>query len=165
MINILSRIPTTMEEKNKRNAYSKEPLASINKKPFKSHNIPLTISPLTPINFQRKMQGLGDEKMTYVSPASCFLIPFTYFQCLLSVKEMRATVRQLLKQLPTTTAQAAHGASKAKQSKARAPLGEGQPSSNLREVKGKLFQAEPNLGLLSISSTDAIPCWLSAQSA
>lgn len=57
MINILSRIPTTMEEKNKRNAYSKEPLASINKKPFKSHNIPLTISPLTRINFQRKCKA------------------------------------------------------------------------------------------------------------
>lgn len=78
---------------------------------------------------------------------------------------MRATVRQPLKQLPTTTAQAAHGASKAKQSKARAPLGEDQPSANLREGKGKLCQAEPKLGLLSISSRDATPCWLSAQSA
>lgn len=69
MINILSRIPTTVEEENKGNAYAKEPTASINTEPVKSHTIPLMISQLTQINFWREKTsntGRGDERMTHL---------------------------------------------------------------------------------------------------
>lgn len=45
-----------------------------------------------------------------------------------------------------------------KKSTAQTPCGEGQPISNLQQMKGKFFQIKPNLGLLSISSKDTMLC-------
>ena len=69
MVNILSRTPTTTEEQNKGKTHSKEPSASINTEPLKSCTMPLVISQLTQINFQRENannKGLGEGKMTHL---------------------------------------------------------------------------------------------------